>query len=133
MTPTHPYSRKERLLRTSLVVAGTAFLALGIVGIILPVLPTTPFLLLSAACYARGSKRFYTWLLNNRIFGKYIRNYREGKGIQLRVKVVALAVLWVTIAYSAFFITSNIPLRVVLLVLATGATIHILRIRTLRE
>ena len=133
MTPTYLYSRKERLIRTLLVVAGTAFLALGIVGIFLPLLPTTPFLLLSAACYARGSRRFYNWLLNNRLFGTYIRNYREGRGIKLRVKVLALAVLWATITYSAFFITSNIPLRVVLLVMASGASVHILRIRTLRE
>ena len=84
-------------------------------------------------CYARGSKRFYDWLLNNRLFGTYIRNYREGKGIRFRVKVVALGLLWATIIYSAFFVTSNIPVRVVLLVIAFAVTLHILKVRTLRE
>ncbi len=112
---------------------GTAFLGLGIVGIFLPMVPTTPFLLLAAVCYARGSKRFYDWLLNNRVFGTYIRNYREGKGIRFRVKVLALVLLWTTITYSAFFVAPNIPVRVLLLVIAFAVTLHILKVRTLRE
>jgi uncharacterized membrane protein YbaN (DUF454 family) len=124
---------KERLVRTSLLLAGTAFLVLGIVGILLPILPTTPFLLVSAACYARGSKRLYNWLLNNRLVGTYIRNYREGKGIRLRAKILALVLLWATITYSSFFVTHNVALRVTLLVIASAATIYILRIKTLRE
>jgi hypothetical protein len=73
-----------------LIIAGTSFAGLGILGIFLPLLPTTPFLLLAAACYARSSERFYNWLLNNRWFGHYIRNYLEGKGVPLRVKVLSI-------------------------------------------
>ena len=123
----------DRLFRGAFVFAGTSFLALGIVGIFLPLLPTTPFLLLAAACYARGSKRFYDWLLNNRWFGTYIRNYREGKGIPLKVKALTLALLWGTIIYSAFFVVDELYWRIILLVIAVGVTIHILKTRTLRQ
>jgi len=123
----------DRLLRGTLIVLGTCFLALGILGVFLPLLPTTPFLLLAAACYARSSKRFYNWLLNNRWFGSYIKNYHEGRGISLKLKVITLALLWGTIAYSGFFVVDAIYWRIILLVIAVGVTIHILKTRTLRQ
>ena len=123
----------DRLLRGTLVVLGTCFVGLGILGIFLPLLPTTPFFLLAVACYARSSRRFYDWMLNNRVFGSYIRNYREGRGIPLKVKVVTIAVLWGTIIYSAFFVVDELYWRVILLVIAVGVTIHILKKRTLRQ
>jgi uncharacterized membrane protein YbaN (DUF454 family) len=122
----------DKLFRGALVFAGTSFLALGIVGVFLPLLPTTPFLLLAAACYARSSKRFYDWLLYNRLFGSYIRNYREGRGISLKLKVVTLALLWGTITYSTFFVVDKLYWRIILLVIAVGVTIHILKTRTLK-
>ena len=73
---------RSRFVKALYFIAGTVCLILGIIGIILPILPTTPFLLLAAGCYARSSERFYNWLLNNRILGSYIRNYREGKACQ---------------------------------------------------
>jgi len=124
---------RDRLFRGAFVFAGTCFLALGILGVFLPLLPTTPFLLLAAACYARSSKRFYNWLLNNRWFGSYIKNYHEGRGISLKLKVITLALLWGTIAYSGFFVVDAIYWRIILLVIAVGVTIHILRTRTLRK
>ena len=72
-----------------MITTGTFFVGLGIIGIFLPLLPTTPFLLLAAACYARSSKRFYNWLLNNKWFGNYIKNYRERKGIPLQIKIIS--------------------------------------------
>src|SRR4030042_6734093 len=84
---------KSDFVRAALLVLGTLFLATGTVGIFLPLLPTTPFFLLAAACYARSSKRFYHWLLYNRLFGSYIRNYRQGKGTALRFKVLNMALL----------------------------------------
>jgi hypothetical protein len=124
--------RKRDLVRVTLLVLGTLFLAVGTLGIFLPLLPTTPFFLLSAACYARSSKRFYHWLLYNRLFGSYIRNYREGRGIPLKAKVLTIALLWGTIIYSAFFVVDALYLRIILLVIAVGVTIHILKTRTLR-
>lgn len=124
---------KSDLVRAVLIVLGTLFLATGTVGIFLPLLPTTPFFLLAVACYARSSRRFYDWMLNNRVFGSYIRNYREGKGIPLKLKVLTLALLWSTITYSAFFVVDALYLRIILLLIAMGVTIHILKTRTLRQ
>ena len=82
---------------------GSFFLGVGIVGVVVSGLPTTPFLLLSAACYVRGSSRLYHWLLNHRVFGRFIRAYRENRTIPLRMKVVILAIMWVMIGLSAVF------------------------------
>ena len=94
----------ECLIRTLLLVSGTLCVVLGVLGMFLPVLPTTPFLLLAAICYARSSKRFYNWLMTNRWCGAYIRNYREGRGIPLKQKVLTILLLWLTIGYAAWFV-----------------------------
>lgn len=120
----------NRCIRFILLFAGTVFLALGIIGIVIPILPTTPFLLLAAACYARGSQRFYDWLLTNKWFGSYIKNYREGKGIPLKMKVFTISLLWITILFSAFFIIQIVWIRIVLLIIAIAVTLHILLIKT---
>jgi len=112
-----------------LVVAGSFFVALGIVGIFLPVLPTTPFLLLAAACFARSSERFYRWLINNRWFGAYVRDYREGRGIPAKVKVFTVVLLWVVILLSAAFAVSNLVVRVILIAVAAAVTVHIVLIK----
>jgi uncharacterized membrane protein YbaN (DUF454 family) len=117
---------KKSISRPLLIVAGTTSTAIGIVGIFVPVLPTTPFLLLAAACYMRSSERFYRWLTHNRFFGVYIRNYIEGRGIPLRVKVTTITLLWLGIGLSATFATDNLIARIVLVVIAVGVTIHIL-------
>ena len=115
------------------IILGSLFLGIGILGVFLPLLPTTPFLVLSAACYARGSERFYNWLLNNRWFGNYIRNYLEGKGIPWKSKVATIALLWVTIGCSAAFAVQSLAVRIVLIVIAIGVTTHVILIRTLRQ
>jgi uncharacterized membrane protein YbaN (DUF454 family) len=120
-------------IRMLLIIAGTFFVALGIIGIFVPVLPTTPFLLLAAACYARSSRRFYGWLLNNKWFGNYIRNYIEGKGIPLKVKVITIALLWITIGTSVAFAVHILVIRLILVLIAIGVSIHVLSIRTLKQ
>lgn len=115
------------------VVAGTISLGLGALGVFLPVLPTTPFLLLSAAFYYKGSERMHRWLLNNKLFGNYIKNYKEGRGIALKAKAITLCLLWTTICYSAFFIVNMIALQIVLFVIAGGVSIHILTLPTFRK
>ena len=83
-------NKNEQFLRKPikvfLISIGTFFVGVGIVGIFVPILPTTPFLLIAAALYARSSKKFYNWLINNKIFGRFIKNYRAGKGIPLKIK-----------------------------------------------
>ena len=123
----------NKIFRYLLIIAGTIFLGLGIIGIFLPVLPTTPFLLLAAACYARSSKRFYNWLMNNRWFGTYIKNYREGRGVPLKVKVFTITLLWVTILASIFFVIRSFWIELVLIIIAIGVTIHILMIKTFKQ
>ena len=122
----------NRLKRGILISAGTFFVALGLIGIFLPLLPTTPLLLLAAACYAKGSKRFYNWLLNHKWFGEYIRNYREGKGIPLKTKILSITLLWLTIGYSAIVIVSILLGKLILILIATGVTLHVLHIKTLK-
>ena len=123
----------NRLTRAVLVIAGTIFTGLGLLGILIPLLPTTPFLLLAVACYARSSKRFYCWLLNNKWFGTYIRDYREGKGITLKVKVFVISLLWFTILFSTISIVNNQLVSIILVLLALGITVHLITIRTLKE
>ena len=112
-----------------LVAAGFLFFGLGVVGVFVPLLPTTPFLLLAAACFARSSERFYRWLLGNRWFGAYVRNYREGRGVPAKVKIFSIALLWIAISSSAAFVVSNLVVRIVLVVIAVGVTVHIVSIR----
>lgn len=126
-------NKKGELRRYLLITIGSFFLSLGIIGIFLPLLPTTPFFLLAAACYARGSKRFYNWLLTNRWFGNYIKNYRERKGIPLKIKVLAISFLWLAIAYSVIFVVHILLVRIILILIAIGVTIHIFSIKTLRQ
>ena len=119
---------KKRLL----FIAGTLFTALGIIGIFVPILPTTPFLLLAAACYIRSSQRFYDWLLNNRFFGAYVKNYMQGKGMPLRVKIFTVVLLWLTISLSMWLATQNSAVRIILALVAIGVTTHITLIKTVK-
>jgi hypothetical protein len=123
---------QSKLVRLLWNAAGTFFLVLGLVGIPLPLLPTTPFLLIAAACYLRGSIRMYNWMVKNRYFGPYLRDYLEGKGLAIRTKIVALSVLWGVIAFSAAFATESVIVRVGLLIVAGGVTIHLLTLKTKR-
>ncbi|RPH94451.1 MAG: DUF454 domain-containing protein [Calditrichaeota bacterium] len=122
----------KKLTLTLYLIGGTLAVFLGIIGMFLPILPTTPFLLLAAFCYARSSKRFYDGLLNNRWFGEYIRNYREGKGIPLRQKVLTLLLLWLTIGNTILFLAPQLWIRILLLLIASGVTIHLVRMKTFR-
>ena len=98
-TDVHP----SRAVRVALVVAGTGFVGLGVLGAFLPVLPTTPFMLLAAACYARASTRFYNGLLNNRLFGPTVREWRRHRSIPYRTKWTAIALMAITLTASIVF------------------------------
>jgi len=118
----------NRIKKTALIGGGTACVALGVVGIFLPVIPTIPFLLLAAFCYARSSKRFYDWLITNRWCGAYIRNYREGRGISRQHTVLTIALLWSTIGYTAGFAVALWWVRLIFLGIALSVTAHVLKI-----
>jgi len=120
-------------MKKFLVVLGFLSLAIGIFGIVIPLLPTTPFLLLSAACFLKGSDRMYRWLMNHKLFGEYIRNFREKKAIPLKTKAVAISLLWITILFSIFFMVESIYLRIMLAAIAIAVTVHILHFKTLKS
>jgi uncharacterized membrane protein YbaN (DUF454 family) len=120
------------LTRTLMVAGGTLCVALGVLGIFMPVLPTTPFLLLAAFCYARSSDRFHHRLMTNRWFGDYIRNYREGRGIPLKQKVLTILLLWLTIGYAAWFVVPAWWAKAILLGIAAGVTGHLIRTKTFK-
>lgn len=128
-TKIHP----NRLVRVVGKVVGTFFVGLAIIGVFLPLLPTTPFLLLALACYAKSSKKLHRWLLTNKWFGTYLTNYKEGKGIPLWVKILAIIFLWITIGYSAIFLVPIFLVKIILFIIATGVSIHILSISTLKK
>lgn len=115
------------MIKALLIVVGSVSLALGAIGIFLPILPTTPFLLLSAYCFARSSKRLHTYLITHKTFGTYISNYYN-KAMTRRDKVRTLTVLWLGITLSVLLIGKLIP-AIILPIIATLVSIHIIRLR----
>lgn len=120
-------------MRILLAFLGCISLSLGIAGVFLPVLPTTPFLLLSAALFMRSSQRLYSWLMGHRVLGPYIKNFREYKAIPLRVKVVSVSLVWATLGYCSIFVAGEWWQRLLLLSIAIGVSLHILHYRTLKK
>lgn len=116
--------------KTLYIIAGTLALLLGIIGIFLPLLPTTPFLLLASACYIRGSERMHQWLLNQRHLGPYLRSYQAGRGIPLRAKIAAISLMWTSLGISMWLVP--LPwVRLLLLVPGISVTIYLCRMPTL--
>ncbi len=126
-------SETKTLKKIFYTAGGIVALILGLIGIPVPMLPTTPFLLLAAFLFAKSSNRLYNWLIHNRYLGNYIRNYREHHGIPLKVKLSSIALLWITILYSAFRIADQVWLKILLIVIAVGVSIHILSLKTIRK
>jgi uncharacterized membrane protein YbaN (DUF454 family) len=113
----HVRKHPSHSVRSALVVAGSGFLVVGLAGVFLPVLPTTPFLLLAAACYARASRRFYNALLNSRLFGPAILEWQQHRTIAWRTKLAAIALMALTLATSIVFFVEETWLRVALALL----------------
>lgn len=118
------------IVRTLLIILGTISLALGIVGIFVPILPTTPFLLLTAYLYLKSSPSAYNWLISNKHLGPYILNYQVKKIIPRRVKIYTLALMWISIILCILFWVDILWLRILLLAIAVGVTIHILSFKS---
>lgn len=122
---------RNPFLRLLLLVSGWIFVGLATVGVALPLVPTTPFLLLAALCFYKSSPRFYSWLFADRIFGPYLLDYKEKKGIPVRVKVWTLLFMWTSLLVS-FFLVSILWVRILLVMIGIAVTVHILMIRTKR-
>jgi uncharacterized membrane protein YbaN (DUF454 family) len=111
-------------------ILGTLFVGLGIAGIILPLLPATPFLLLASACYLRGSDRLHSWLMNHRLMGPYLRNFKEHRAMPMSAKVATIVVLWVSIIASIIAIDRPI-IQILLVLTALCTTTYVVRLRTM--
>tara|TARA_B100002052_G_scaffold227068_1_gene209387 strand:+ start:364 stop:801 length:438 start_codon:yes stop_codon:yes gene_type:complete len=113
---------KFLLIRLLWITLGSSFVAIGTVGIFVPGLPTTVFMLLAAACYVRSSERLYNWLIRNKTFGKYIKDYREGKGMPMRAKIFAQSMITIFIFLAVFpFSPISVPgLWLKILILSLG-------------
>lgn len=117
---------RNRVWRYVLFACGCLSVVLGVIGIFLPVLPTTPFLLLAAACFARSSQRFYLWLVLHPRLGPWVRDYLEGQGIPRKGKVWTLILMWSSISFS-IWIVPLLWVRVFMLISAVCVTIYILK------
>ena len=121
----------SKVKRVIYLVIGTLALVLGAIGLFLPVLPTTPFVILAAACYLRSSKRMHAWILRSALFGETIENYQAGRGLKRDTKIRALVLMWAAISISAFFFVDQLIFRGAMFLVAAGVTIYILRLPTL--
>src|SRR5512145_1590412 len=126
MAPREYPETRHAWLRWLLLGIGWLSVALGVIGIFVPVLPTTPFLLLAAACFVRSSRHFYQWLVDHPHLGPWIRDYLEGNGIPLKGKVYALALMWASITLSCYLVPMPWA-RAFMLTSAVLVTIYILR------
>lgn len=135
--PAQDYSQEMRLANNGVIrfwylAAGHLSIALAVLGVFLPLLPTTPFLLLAAACYARGSVRFYNWLLNSPTFGPMVRNWREDRSVALKHKLMAIGLITLSIGTSVVFFIPNLYGRIALSLLGACWIVVMLRLPTRR-
>ena len=114
---------RSKPVRYLYMVVGTFFLVLGLIGIIIPVLPTTPFLLVTAACYSRGSARFYHWLMNHRYMGPYLKAWRYERRIPRHAKIAAFVMIAISISFAVIYVIPLTPVKI--LVAAVGITVAI--------
>lgn len=108
-----------------LIIIGTISLVLGFIGIVLPILPTTPFLLLSLFCFIRSSRKLYNFVISNKYLAPYVKDYISGKGIPMKAKKKSIFLLWITIGFSVVFVVEKALLRLLLLIIAGSVSIYI--------
>lgn len=113
------------------IILGTIALIIGAIGLFLPIIPTTPLIILAAACYYRGSERLHAWILSSRWFGETIKNYMEGRGLNHNTKVRAIFLMWTTIIISAWLFMNNHLVSISIIGVAVGVTAYIIKLPTL--
>jgi uncharacterized membrane protein YbaN (DUF454 family) len=110
--------------------SGILLVSIGIIGIFLPILPTTIFLILASVCFLRSSPKANEWLRNHKILGAYIKNYQDKTGLTIKAKIFNIAFLWIMILSSTYFFTEELFIQLLLLAIAIGVTIHLLIVKT---
>ncbi len=112
------------------IILGSISLILGTIGIFLPLLPTTPFYLLTAGLYLKGSEKLYKKVMSNKFFGTIVRDFQENKAIPLKGKIFSVSLLWITILSSVFFFVPLLWVKILLIAIAIAVTVHILSYKT---
>ena len=128
--PTSGELHRSRFIRAMLWIAGSVSLLLGLIGVVLPGLPTTPFILLAAACYAKASPRLHQWLLNHRWFGPMLRDWESDRSLTRRTKTIAVASMLVMVGFSIWTFRERPPVQLALLVTGAIGAFVVLRIPT---
>ncbi|NUO85352.1 MAG: YbaN family protein [Cupriavidus sp.] len=123
-------SHRQCVLRAAWVALGGLCLLLGVVGIFLPVLPTTPFVLLAAACFARGSQRFHEWLLGHPRFGPLVSDWQRHRSIPFKAKCLALSMMWLSMGTTAWLLRGRPLVSAALLACAVGVSVWMVRLPT---
>ncbi|HAY34534.1 MAG TPA: YbaN family protein [Ignavibacteria bacterium] len=121
---------RNSFFRWILLLSGIILTSIGILGIFVPLLPTTIFFILAAWCFARSSEKFHKWLHNNKYFGKYLNDYSSGRGMTLNSKIFSITFLWIGILASALLLTDLLYIRILLIIIAVGVTWHLVTIKT---
>ena len=121
------------IMRYLLIVLGFFFVAVGFVGIVVPGLPTTPFLLLAAYFFVRSSPRHYQWLIHHKTFGTFINDFIKKGGITLRIKIIAIVFMWMMISASVLIFISNVPIKIIVLIAGLIGTTVVLSVKTIRQ
>lgn len=124
---------RHRLVRWLFIALGSLLVAIGILGIFLPLLPSTIFFLMAAGCYGKSSQGAYRWLTTNRWFGRYLRDYREERGATAGTKLLSIGSLWLGIGISEYFFVDNMWVRLTLLAVAVAVSAHLVSLRTIRR
>lgn len=109
---------------------GFLLVGIGVLGIFVPLLPTTIFLILASVCFMKSSPKAYEWLKNNKYLGSYVQNYKDKSGLSLVTKISNIIILWISIGFSAFYFTEELYIRLILGAIAVGVTIHLIMIKT---
>jgi uncharacterized membrane protein YbaN (DUF454 family) len=114
------------------LISGILLVAIGVIGIFLPILPTTIFLILASACFIKSSPKANEWLRDHKVLGMYIKNYQDKSGLTIKAKIFNIFFLWIMILSSAYFFTEELFIKLLLLAIAIGITIHLLMVKTKR-
>jgi len=120
----------DKVVKVLLIIIGTISLVLGMLGIFIPLFPTMPFLLFTAACYLKSSNNLYILLIENKYIGKHLANYKESRSISRNVKYMTIISLWISIGFSAIVIVSNNYIKVLLLFIAVAVSFHVASLKS---
>jgi uncharacterized membrane protein YbaN (DUF454 family) len=118
------------IYRVAYLISGFLLVAIGVIGIFLPLLPTTIFLILASACFVKSSPKANEWLKNNKFLGPYLKNYQDKTGLTIRSKIITITFLWLSILFSAFYLTDEFYIKIILLAIAIGVSIHLALVKT---